>query len=303
MARYLLGVLHNLKEDQMKTASLLVMLAAAIFLSSCGGGGGGGNGVVATTGSLSVALTDAKPVLPERVEKVRVTINEVSVHQSGGGWTSVTLTQNPFTVDLLQFAEGRTTQLVPPVSIASGHYTQVRLGVSSAVVVINGVDHPMEIPSDSLKTDKNFDFDVPNGGAVALTVDFDLSQSIVVQGSGTYRLKPILHLVSTTEAAKITGSIARETFGSENSAMVIVTVDSDSSGDLATTDEEYTRVTVDKDSSGPSQFSIFWLVPNQSYIVQVVVDGDVIYTEFVGSSSLPTGAIYPLHSGNPIQPS
>jgi len=39
-----------------------------------------------------------------------------------------------------------------------------------------------------LKTDKNFEFNVQGGGAVDLTVDFDLSQSIVVTGPGPTNL-------------------------------------------------------------------------------------------------------------------
>jgi hypothetical protein len=276
---------------------LFAVLISAVLFSACGGGGGGGE----TSGSLSLAITDAKPALPAGINHVFVTIDEVSVHQSGGAWISLPLAQTPFTIDLLQFSDGHTTQLVPQATLASGKYTQVRLGVQSAMIVTDtGMQVPVEIASGDLKTDKNFEFDVAGGGAVALTVDFDLSQSLVVTGSGKFKLKPVLHLVNTAEAATITGSIAAGTYGTENQATIIVTRDSDDSGNLTPGDEEYTRVVVTKGSSGPAPFSIYWLVPNQSYIVEVQIGGSAVFSQVIAKTSLPAAAVYPLNSGNPI---
>lgn len=283
----------------MRKRFLFAVMMCAVFLSACGGGGGGGS--TSSSGSLSMAITDAKPVLPIGITQVFVTINEVSVHQSGGDWISLPLAQTPFTIDLLQFTDGRTTQLVPETMLTSGMYTQVRLGVQSATIVTDtGQQIPVEIPSGNLKTDKNFVFDVTGGGAVALTVDFDLSKSIVVTGSGKYQLKPVLHLVSTAEAATIKGSIAAATYGAQNQATIIVTQDSDNSGGLTPGDEEYTRLVVVKGPSGPTSFSIFWLVPNQTYIVQVQIGGGIVYSQTVAGTSLPPAAVYSLNSGNPI---
>jgi hypothetical protein len=174
--------------------------------------------------------------------------------------------------------------------------------VSSGVIRINGVDYPLEIPSSNLKTDKNFDFDVPSGGAVDLTVDFDLSQSIVLTGSGTYQLKPVLHLNRTSEAATIQGTI---NFGSSTeAATVIVISDRNDNGTLEepnlldpSTDEEYTRNFVQK--TDPSPVKVFWLVPNERYFVQVLLSGQT-YQETVQPSNLPPGGILELNQGDPI---
>jgi hypothetical protein len=274
-----------------------LMTCAVLLLFSCGGGGGEGT----SSGTFSMAITDAKPVLPAGVVHVFVTIDEVSVHQSGGDWVSLPLAQTPFTIDLLEFTDGKTTQLVPQVSLTSGKFTQVRLGVESATIVTDTDEQfPVEIASGDLKTDKNFDFDVTGGGAVALTVDFDLSQSLVVTGSNQYKLKPVLHLVSTAEAATITGNILGATFGAESEATIVVTRDSDNSGTLTAGDEEYTKLVVTKGPSDPTPFSIFWLVPEQSYIVEVQVGGGTVYSEAVAGASLPPGAVFPLNTGNPI---
>jgi len=277
---------------------LFAVLGCAVYLSACGAWGGGGT---STSGSLSLTITDAKPVLPSDINQVLVTIDDVSVHQSGGGWISLSLAQTPFTIDLLQFTDGRTTQLVPRATLASGKYTQVRLGVQSATIVTDtGKQIPVDIASGDLKTDKNFEFDVTGGGAVALTVDFDLSQSIVATGSGKYKLKPVLHLVRTAQAATIAGSIAAATFGSESEAAIIVIQDSDNSKNLTPGDEEYTRLVVIKGNSEPTPFSIYWLVPDQSYIVEVQIGSSIVYSEAIAGTSLQAAAVYSLNSSKPI---
>jgi Domain of unknown function (DUF4382) len=279
-----------------KKIFLFAVLGCVVFLSACGGGGGGG--ATSPTGSLSLSITDARPVLPNGIDQVFVTIDEVLVHQSGGGWVSLSLAETPFTIDLLQFTDGRTTQLVPRTTLTPGKYTQVRFGVQSATIITDRGDNiPVEIASGDMKTDKNFEFDVAGGRAVALTVDFELSQSIIVTGSGRYKLKPVLHLVRTAEAATITGSIAAAPYRAENQATIIVTQDRDNSGDVTPGDEEYTKLVVATELSEPTPFSIYWLVPNQSYIVEVQIGGSTVYSQAIAGTSLPTAAVFPLNSG------
>jgi Domain of unknown function (DUF4382) len=305
----------------MKRGVLSVVLSTALLmlLMGCGGGSGGSDGS-GSSGTLSVNATDAQPALPVNgatVTNVFVTIDEVSAHKAGGGWVKLTLAESPpYTIDLLQFINGKTTQLVPPMSLESGKYTQIRLGVTGGKIVfdtdddqIGDSEEPLEVPSDNLKTDKNFDFEVQGGGAVDLTVDFDLSQSIVVEGTGTYKLKPVLHVVQTEEAATIEGTIKNTTFGPQPqqgnpSKVVEVTVIWDKNGDgiadAYPVDEVYTKVYVTQDTSGQQQeFSVFWLVPNQNYIVQVKADTNdsddtvdtVVYDEPVHDTDLQAGAV------------
>lgn len=238
-------------------------------------------------------------MLPSGTESILITFDEVSVHRPGGGWTSLPLAQTPYTIDLLQFSDGTTTDLVPPAELLSAKYTQVRIGVTDAFITINGVDYPVEIPSENLKTDKEFDFEVVGGGAVDLTVDFDLSQSIVVTGQDNYKLKPVLHLNETQEAGTVVGKISHASFGAFSEATVIVTWDKDLSEGLTDGDEEYTRIVVEK-GSDPTEFRIFWLVPEEGYHVEIEVDATPIYEEFVSSIDLPAGAIFNLNGGNPI---
>jgi hypothetical protein len=279
-----------------KKVLFFAVLACVVFLSACGGGGN------SSSGTLSVALTDAKPALPSGIVEVLVTIDEVSVHRAGGDWIPLPLAETPFTIDLLQFSDGHTTQLVLGATLTSGKYTQIRLGIQSAAIVTDAQESiQVEIPSGNLKTAVNFDFDVPGGGALALTVDFDLSKSLVATGPHQYKLKPVLHIVNTAEAATITGKIAATTFDDQGVTQATITIyqDNDNTGDLSSGDVEYTRLLVDEGSEDPTPFTIYWLVPNRPYIAQIQVGG-FVRTEAVPAAELPPGASFALNSGNPI---
>jgi hypothetical protein len=287
------------KRASQSVLSLIVFL----LLFGCGGGGGSGSSG-GDFGTVSFAITDAKPVLPPGTEAVLVTFEKLLVHKEGGPWILLPLAQTPYTIDLLQFHSGNTTELAPPASLESGKYTQIRIEVSSAVIVNSGSAYAATVPSESQKTDGNFSFEVQGGGSVDITIDFDLSKSIVVTGSSKYIVKPVLHVIETQEAATIRGSIAAATFevNSASEATVIVFWDKDSSGTLDGSDEEYTRVIVSsQESVDPTEFSVFWLIPNKSYLVQVDVNGSLeLDNEPVTSSSLGPGDIFGLKGGDPI---
>lgn len=197
------------------------------------------------------------------------------------------------------------TELVPPTRLDFGEYTQVRIVVSSAMIRFdNGSsteDKPAEVPSENLKTDNNFNFDVSEASAVDIVVHFDLSKSIVVSatsGTPTYKLKPVLHLFDDPlKAATIEGSIANTAFGTSEKITVIVIAESNQ--------EEYTRVEVPiSDTADPTAFRIFWLVPDKSYTVQIDLDQDdsIDYEELVENIDVPEGAVFELNGGDPIDP-
>jgi hypothetical protein len=268
------GCQNRSKESDMRISKYLVsaiLMVSFVITINCGGGGGSDSGS-AGTGTLSVSMTDAKPLLPSGATNCFVTIDEVLVHSSGGGWESLPMIQTPYTIDLLQFTEGNVAEFVPPVTLPSGKYTQIRLSVFSAKIRFDNDPNneiEIDIPSENLKTDKNFDFDMAENAAVDLTIDFDLSRSIVVEspaGNPSYELKPVLHLVETAEAATIEGFVANSSF---IGSYVVISV-------LDGTGQEYTKVKVEKtasDSAGnpltETSYAIFWLVPNQAYTVQI----------------------------------
>jgi len=262
-----------------KCLVFFISLALMAVTFGCGGNGGGGDGSGSSTGIVAMSITDAKPVLPANVTNCFVTIDEVLVHSSGGGWETLPLVQTPSTIDLLQYTNGTTTELVPPVAVGTDKYTQIRLSVISAKLRFN--DDPnneaeLTIPSENLKTDKNFEFEVTGIAPAHITIDFDLSQSIVVEGPAgneSYKLKPVLHIVE--DSATIEGTIDNTSFDDPEipgdppiPPYVVITV-------FDSTGQEYTKVQVDKDdlaAEGKTKYSIFWLEPNQSYTVEINYD-------------------------------
>ncbi|MGD9366291.1 MAG: DUF4382 domain-containing protein [Desulfobacteraceae bacterium] len=283
----------------MKTVKLMTlwgMVAFIFFTAGCSGGGGsGGSG---NTGSLTMSVTDAKPLLPDNVTHLFVEFSEIWVHKSGGGWKKLTLAESPYTIDLLQFQDGNTTQLVPPIELDSGRYTQVRIVVDSATIRFNNdetTDEAVEIPSEHLKTDQNFTLNLAGGSAIDMVIHFDLSKSVVVTGTGAYQLKPVFHLFEDPLlAATIEGSIDNESFGESERATISVLTDSD---------EIYTQVEVEKsDISEPTSFRIFWIVPDQTYTVQVDFDQDgvVDFEVVVEGVDLPPGGAFELNEGAAI---
>jgi Domain of unknown function (DUF4382) len=281
-----------------KLSIYLLIAASFLMITACGGGGGGGS---AGSGELAIDITDAKPLLPDGVTNFLVTITEVLVHGSGGGWESLPLPETPHTIDLLQFSDGITTELVSPVMLTARKYTQIRLVLAEDGAKIKFKDDPTEypvvIPPEHLKTDKNFDFDVENGGAVDLLIDFDLSQSLVVtdDGSGTlsYKLKPVLHIVDFFEAATITGIIADTSFAGIDASITVLDIN----------DEVYTKLSVERDEPNNVEFNIFWLVPNKNYRVEIVFDPDLEngpeFKEDVSANNLGPGKVWYLNDENP----
>ena len=271
-----------------------------LMLSACGGGGGGGS---AGNGELAIDITDARPLLPEGATEATnfwITISEVLAHGKGG-WESLPLPQDPYTIDLLQFSDGITTELVPPVMLRSGKYTQIRLVLAEEGNEIrfdndDNKKYPVVVPSENLKTDKNIIFNVPNGGAVDLVLDFDLSQSLVVTDDGlgtlSYKCKPVVHIVDTLEAATIYGEIRSGSFVDGNNAKVTVFYNSDPTS-LTGVYEEYTVLDVVSESElEPTAFIIFWLVPNKDfdpprgdYKVEIDYESD-------GTADYTSGPIY-----------
>ena len=257
-----------------------------------------------SSGLVVIVITDAEPVLPSGTEEVWITVNEVLIHREGGEWTSLPLVQTPYSIDLLQFHSGNTTDLIQPVSLEPGTYNRLRLIIEKASVVNNGVTYPITMSPENSTIEKDFLLDLRDGGFVDLTVDFDLSQSLDVtkfSESPSYELTPLLHINHTEEAALISGEIAPMTFDyhSSSEAIVAVFMDNDLSGNLTADDEEYTRIRVDKDNP---DFTIFWLIPEEGYTVAVEVDGreHTIYEQFIYPADLQRGGVFELNHGNPV---
>jgi hypothetical protein len=263
----------------------LIVIMSVFFIFACGGGNNNDSGTAA------FSITDSKPKLPDNVTSVIVTIDEITVHSNKGNWIPLILKETPFVVDLLEYTDGKTTQIVPPIFLPEGTYTQLRMSVKEAYLRVTNPDNttedfPVEVPSDNLKTDTPFTVELSSKGYIDMVIDFDLSQSLVVTGgkSPKYKLKPVLHIVKINDAVIFEGVILNTLFV-EGINPVVTVLDKD--GTI------YTQVVVEKEPEPQidSQWEVFWIVPNENYTVNIDYNGDSVidFTKEVLAESIPPG--------------
>jgi len=158
--------------------------------------------------TLNVMLTDS-PFSDAKA--LLVTFSEVSAHVSGAG----NFTTLPFsgggtsrTCDLKKLTNAQ--DVLGAGALAAGHYTQVRLTVSSAVIYFDnastgsacapsipapaGTSATVTIPSGQVIL--NREFDVTTSGATTMVLDFDGDQSVRLQGNGQYSMTPVIAVKS-----------------------------------------------------------------------------------------------------------
>jgi hypothetical protein len=187
------------------------IIAALAILAAVGIAACGGDSVMSPSGNgrLSVMIkdspySDAKALL--------VTFSEVTAHREGeGGFTKLPfgdVTATARTCDLKKLVDRQ--DLLGVGSLPEGHYTQVRVVVSSATLYFdNPSDGPpcatripipagrsanVEVPSGEVKLNRGFD--VSESGATTMLIDFDGDRSVVEMGNGRFRMTPVIGVVS-----------------------------------------------------------------------------------------------------------
>jgi len=156
-------------------------------------------------GTFGLQMTDA----PGDFEAVNLVIEEVAIHRDGGegsGWEVLNAT--PGTYDLIKLTNGVFAELALS-SVPAGTYTQVRLMIGEgSTVVVDGVTHPLAIPS-GLRTGLKLTgtFEVPPGGGFDLGLDFDAARSIVTTGNGTWTLQPTVRVMPLEGAGAVSGAV------------------------------------------------------------------------------------------------
>jgi hypothetical protein len=190
---------------------------------------------------------------------VYVTITDVQAHFSStasatdSGWIDLTpsLSKSPKQVDLLGLANNQCflATLGDSQEIQAGSYQQFRIILaansvsisnnacgSSANCVVLASDssvHTLNLSSESQTGIKipsgqiaSGSFNVAAGQTRDLDIDFNTCESIVKEGNGQYRLKPVLHAgeVSTTSTS-INGTVVDSVTGKAVNGTVVVTLE------------------------------------------------------------------------------
>jgi len=229
-------------------------------------GSSNSNGMPTTVNiSVSDPHTCAGPSGP--FSHIYVTITDVEIHPSSSagpndpGWVDLTpnLKNNPQQVDLLAQANnqcflaslGSTTQL------QSGSYQQIRIflaansmsvpsnqcGMVANCVMLSANPNtplPLNLSSESQTGIKipsgqiaGGQFTIAAGQTKDLNINFDACPSIVSQGNGQYRLKPVLHagevtLTSTSINGRVLDSVSGQAIN--GGATVVALEQKDSAG-------------------------------------------------------------------------
>lgn len=153
--------------------------------------------------SVHLMLTDA----PALYDQVLIDIQGVELHTENDGWITVPLLY-PGIYNLLDFSNGADT-LLGTVELNSGILSQVRfiLGSNNSIVV-DGVEHPLTVPSGSTSGLKfNVHQDIEAGYTYRFWLDFDAAHSVHQTGNGTYKLKPVIRMFTEASSGSIDGNV------------------------------------------------------------------------------------------------
>jgi len=192
----------------------------ALLLSACGGGGDG-----ASTGSLSVSVTDAPA--PD-VEAVCIHFMGITLHHSDGDLIPIPYDPSLYVDDTgfcvntgdpannavnLSSLQGElSVALMDSVDVKAGFYNWIRLDVDESLSYVVDSTGPNNLSCPSCDGEQsglklNRGIVVPAGGEANFIIDLDLAKSLNKDTAGDYKLRPTLRLVDMTETGKITGTV------------------------------------------------------------------------------------------------
>ena len=152
--------------------------------------------------TYSVNMTDA----PGPYDQVNIDLQAVEL--TGNGKT-VMLNATPGIYNLLDFANGVDT-LIATGGITLEKVQQIRLilGPNNSVMV-DSVLHPLTIPSGAESGLKlQVHHDLQPGVAYSVLLDFDAYHSIIQEGNGDYKLKPVIRTVEAAISGAIQGTLS-----------------------------------------------------------------------------------------------
>lgn len=241
--------------------ALVLVIGIAFVLSSCSGGPRSMTSTMPAKINLAVSdpATCSGPQGP--FIHIFVTITDVQINASSNagdndpGWIDLTpnLQQNPQQVDLLGQASNQCflAMLGSAIELQPGSYQQIRIMLASDTTTIKSslcgsTANCVVLSSDSSKTPQPLllssqsktglkipsgqiaggQFVIAAGETKDLDIDFNACASIVAQGNGQFRLKPVLHagevsLTSSSINGKIVDSVSLQPIVGGNTVVAL----------------------------------------------------------------------------------
>jgi hypothetical protein len=137
----------------------------------------------------------------------------VTAHTTDDNWVTLSFTDggSSRTCDLKRLVGG-VEDLLGTGSLVEGHYTQLRLTVSSAKIylkekttgeicsptlaipVAKEAGIPVDVPSGTVKLVHQFD--VKASSTTTILLDFDGDKSVHQLGNGAYKMQPVIKILS-----------------------------------------------------------------------------------------------------------
>jgi hypothetical protein len=257
-------------------------LGATLGVSACSESDGVG---VGGTTQLTVLLTDAPT---DYIDAAMVDIGEVVLVPTDGG-AHITLSEDGTDgpVDLLEL-QNAATAVLAEAEIEAGSYSQLRLIVESASVTLadgytfpdGSSEKPLTVPSGAqtgikllLRAGDGDEEDRPleiPAGDLVLVVDFDVSQSFVIQGNPEtpagikgMLFKPTLRVIVLDVAGSLAGTVSTE-LDSTLVDSLEVTAEPTDEGLL----EAYQTQTATTRTGADGTYTLPFIVPGE-YVVRV----------------------------------
>ena len=271
----------------------------------------------AGTATAHVVLSDPATCMAPNgpFAHVYVTITDVkaSVNQSAAdndsSFVDLTpgLSKAPRQIDLLGQANNQCflASLGDALQLQAGNYQQIRLiladnaasvsanacnGSTNCVVLQDGTIHTLELSSESKTGIKipsgqiaSGGFSIAAGQTKDLDIDFNTCTSIVQEGNGKYRLKPVLHAGEvTTTATSINGTVVDNATGNAVNGPVLVALEQkDSTG--------IDRIFMSTLTDSRGVF-VFCPLPSGTYDVVIVGSSNTVAYAPTVITSVPTGS-------------
>ncbi|SFU67095.1 protein of unknown function [Pustulibacterium marinum] len=187
-----------------KNVTLLAILFSGLFVfTSCSDDDNDSEASTGDSAKMSVKMVDA----PGDYDAVNIEVEDVVIKYAND--TEVSLDVDDETYDLLQLTGGANAQLALEEDIPAGTISQIRLVLGGDnSIVVDGETYDLATPSaqqSGLKLNVNETLEA--GYTYEYILDFDVEESIVTQGNGSYSLKPTIRATATAETGIIEGVV------------------------------------------------------------------------------------------------
>ena len=157
-------------------------------------------------GQVVVKMVDA----PADYGQVNIVVTKVEIHNASAdaasGW--VVINNGSTTYDLISLRNGNSAT-IGSSSMDIGHYNQIRLTLGTGCnMVLNGTVMNLELAGEiQAGLVLNQEFDISEGESSELMIDFDVAHSIMLMGTGHYKLMPVCRIAPTKNTGTISGKV------------------------------------------------------------------------------------------------